>query len=116
MKIFVWGRNSFLTASSATAHTLYSYQPRDPLRSKSGSSSRSRSSGLSINEQVSGSSPLVGSLCTCSKNTKAKKPRLRTFAVDRELNHDDLSSVRNCKSLGAEIPRHAERGCPRRFR
>jgi hypothetical protein len=34
---------------------------------------------------------------------KATKPRYRTFTANSGLNHDDLSSVRNRKTLGAKV-------------
>jgi len=56
---------------------------------------------ITRNEQVSGSSPLVGSLCSLHwlQDIEAEKPRCTAFAEGSEPKHDDLASMRNCIRL-----------------
>jgi hypothetical protein len=53
---------------------------------------------ITRNEQVSGSSPLLGSLYSLRwrYDIEAEKPRNTTFGEGRDLEHDDLASMHNC--------------------
>jgi len=53
---------------------------------------------LTLNEQVSGSSPLLGSLYSVHwpQDIEAFLPRCTAFAEVSEPKHDDLTSMHNC--------------------